>query len=138
MVEILGFIWLTCFILSGIITGLNIWSVVKMSKSSEFKVLNENLAKIEMFWSLSSENVQPLNEGNSEADVKKVIRTYILLGGLGFFSLIGFSILFVVSLSMRMLVGRAAKALLRSPLTTDTGLSVESIKTLVDTFTASR
>ena len=136
MVEILLGVWLTCFIFSAMVTAWNVWYIRNTARSTAVRTLNWNLKKVGLYWSLSSESTHSILEGNPKAELKKIIRNYLLLGCLGFFSVIGFLLLTVVSLSMRFLVSRQAKIILASELTTVPELEAEAVQKIVDSVKA--
>lgn len=132
MIEILVGVWIACFILSALITAINIRTVLNTARSTQVRTLNWNLKKIDMFWSMSSEAIHPLTENSVQLDLKKTLRNYLLLGCLGFFSVIGFVLLLVVSISMRMLTSRQARRILSSNLTTMPDLENSMVQQLVE------
>lgn len=134
MIEIIAGVWATCFLISLPITFWNVRSVVSKAKSLQFKTLNLNLAKIGMFWSLSSDGFQPLGERNSQDDVRKAMRSYMLIGALGIFSVIGLLLLIAVSLSMHLLVSRTAQRVFESELTKNPNLDPKATQDLVSSF----
>ncbi len=135
MVEILIGAWLVSFILSIPLTAWNINSVLKVSRSPELKVLNENLGKLGLFWSLSNECIWRLEELTPEEDFKKSIRGYLLLGVLGLFSVLGLFILFIVSISIQKLIrNRSAEELFKSDLAQVKDLEVNRVEGLVQDF----
>ncbi|MBS1969531.1 MAG: hypothetical protein JSU04_04465 [Bdellovibrionales bacterium] len=131
MIEIIAGVWATCFLISLPITFWNVRSVVQKAKSPQFKTLNLNLAKVGMFWSLSSDGFQPLGERTAKDDTRKAMRSYMLIGGLGIFSVIGLLLLIAVSLSMHLLVNRTAQRVFASELTQNPNLDAEATQALV-------
>lgn len=134
MIEIIAGVWATCFLISLPITFWNVRSVVQKAKSPQFKTLNLNLAKVGMFWSLSSDGFQPLGERNAKDDTRKAMRSYMLIGGLGIFSVIGLLLLIAVSLSMHLLVNRTAQRVFESELTKNPNLDAQATQALVASF----
>lgn len=134
MIEIIAGVWATCFLISLPITFWNVRSVVQKAKSPQFKTLNLNLAKVGMFWSLSSDGFQPLGERTPKDDTRKAMRSYMLIGGLGIFSVIGLLLLIAVSLSMHLLVNRTAQRVFASELTKNPNLDPKATQDLVASF----
>jgi hypothetical protein len=134
MIEIIAGVWLSCFLLSLPITFWNTRSVLKKSRSPQFKTLNKNLEKVGLFWSLSSEAFLPRAEKSSEVDVRKALRSYLLIGCLGIFSVIGLLLLIAVSLSMHLLVNRTAERVFASELAKNPDLDVQATQELVSSF----
>jgi hypothetical protein len=134
MIEIIAGVWATCFLVSLPITFWNVRSVVQKAQSPQFKTLNSNLSKIGLYWSVSSESFQPLNERHAKDDVRKAMRSYMLIGGLGIFSVIGLLLLIAVSLSMHFLVSRTAQRVFESELTKNPNLDTHATQELVASF----
>ncbi len=134
MIEIIAGIWLACFLISLPITFWNVRSVVSKAKSVQLKILNLNLAKIGMFWSLSADGFQALGEKNPKEDIRKAMRSYILIGGLGIFSVIGLLLLIVVSLSTHLLVSRTTQRVFESELSHNSDLDARATQELVTSF----
>lgn len=136
MVEILLGAWLASLVLSLPLTAWNIGSVLKLARSKKLLNLNENLKKLGLFWSITRENFQSLEQSNPEDDAKKSIRNFILLGALGLFSVLGLFILFVVTVSIHKLIrNRTAEQIFKSELAQKQNLEPKQVETLVASLT---
>jgi hypothetical protein len=132
MIEIIAGVWLISFLLSIPITVWNVHTVMRSKRSSEYSVLNSNLAKIGLFWSLSNEQIVSLSEGDPDKDANKLLRTYLMIGGLGLLSVFGLIFLSIVSLSIHVLVkSRLAAKVLNSDLAKNPDLQPGDIEMLV-------
>ena len=127
MIEIIFIVWLTCLALSAPLTVWNIKSVLKIKKSNSVQHLNRNLAKIGRFWSISSDSIQNLSDSDPEQDLQKSLRSYYLIGGLGFFSLPGLLFLIIVSVSMHMISNHKTNFIMKSDLA-KSDLDTESVQ----------
>jgi len=127
MIELIFIVWFTCLALSIPLTFWNIKSALKIKNSNSVKNLNGNLAKIGRFWSLSSDSIQSLSDSNPEEDLKKSLRSYYLIGILGFFSLPGLLFLIIVSISMHVLSKNKTNFIMKSDLA-KSDLAVESVQ----------
>lgn len=127
MIEIILILWISCLALSIPLTIWNIKSVLKVKKSSSIQHLNHNLEKIGQFWSISSDSIQSLSDSNPEKDLQKSLRSYYLIGGLGFFSLPGLLFLTIVSVSMHMITSHKTNFIMNSDLA-KSDLDIESIQ----------
>lgn len=135
MIEIIAGVWLTSLLLSIPITAWNIHTVLQSKRSPKYTVLNSNLAKIGLFWSLSGEQFMPLAKGNPDDDARKLLRTYLIIGCLGFLSLLGLIFLSIVTVSLHVLVkSRKADRVMKSELAINADLSPIEVQTMTKTL----
>jgi len=132
MIEIIAGVWLGSFLLSALLTASNIGSVFHAVRNPRYNLLNANLKKMGLFWSLSSEDFLPLGELNPEEDARKLRRNFLLMGGLGFLSFPGFFFLAIITASMRWLKSRKAQRVFRSDLAHAPDLDAAQVKTLIE------
>lgn len=133
MAEFLGYLWLGSFLVSLPFTLWNVVSVLQTARKPEMRVLNDNLAKAGLFWSLSTESLlETETHSNPDEDLKKSLRGMILLGGLGLLSLLGLLFLMIVSISLRVLIrNKKTEIAFKSPLAHDPDLTEEQVKDLI-------
>jgi hypothetical protein len=132
MIEIIAGVWLTSFALSIPITALNVRYAYKLARSAKYAMLNQNLAKIGLYWSLSSESFKSVSEGSALKDEQSAARSYLFMGALGLLSAFGLLFLIILTLSLQFLVkNRLTRRVFHSALTSDTSLSAEEITKLV-------
>ena len=136
MIEIIAGVWLGSFVLSALLTASNIGSVFRATRNPRYLLLNSNLQKWGLFWSLSSEDFQALGEMNPQEDARKLRRNFLIMGGLGFLSFPGFFFLAVITASMRFLKGRKSQRVFRSDLAHAPDLDAAKVKVLIDEINA--
>ncbi|HEX7673696.1 MAG TPA: hypothetical protein VF412_05970 [Bdellovibrio sp.] len=132
MVEIILAVWFTCFVLSMTVVSINFYVTRKQLRSKTLQTLNNNLQKIEMYWSSAASDFAVLSPGVIEQDAKKTLRNTLLVGFLGLASVPGFILLTAVVLSIHYLARpRREIAAFQSALAKNPSLSESDVKTLV-------
>lgn len=135
MVEILLLIWISCLVFSVPLTIWNIHSVLKVARSEEVAILNENLKPFKLYWSLSQDDFIPIESLSPADDLRKAVINFVLLGLLGFFSIIGLVILFVVSLSLHFFIrNRRVENVFKSNLSRIRNLDPNEAQSLLISF----
>ena len=114
--------------------GLVTWNytaVSRLLKSKSLSQVNANLGKIGYFWSMTREDFCNLEELSKEADAKSALRSTLMLGLLGFLSVLGLVLLFAITLTMRLLrSNRRGRAVFSSSLVSNPHLSSQEVRTL--------
>ena len=132
MIEIMVGVFLGSFCLSTLLSVWNFVAVSRLLKSKSLKIVNGNLEKVGMFWSMNADNFKKLEEGAVEKDGKRLVRSTLMLACLSLFSLFGFVLLLILTVSMRVLrTDRKTKALFQSALAKQTELSEGAVRDLV-------
>lgn len=107
---------------------------VQRSRSRKLALVNQNVAGLGLFWSLSSESFKSLDESNPDQDLKTVVRSCLLIGGLGLLSLLGLIFLLIITLSMHFFVkSRKSEKVFSCDLAKTSGLDLEMARDLVYT-----
>ena len=132
MIEIIASVYVTCLVLSGAIIFWHLSHLRRQLNSSGFQTLNQNLAKLGLFWSHSAGSLEKLSVLSIEEDRQKTLKSAMLLGLLGFASLPGFLLLLAVVLSLRYSSSsRKENKLLQGPLALEPNLAPEDIEPLI-------
>jgi len=135
MVEVIIAVWLSCFILSSALVTWNYLSTVKKLKSKSLIVLNQNLKKIDLYWSVSNENFEKLEADSVQRDMSQALRSSLFLGILGLASLIGFLLLLAIVISLKFLIKeRRTITVFKSELTKNPDLSKKDVESLYQEF----
>lgn len=56
MIEIIAFIYLFSFLIASVIGAYHFYLLKRQLQSRSLKILNENLRKIDLYWSSNEEN----------------------------------------------------------------------------------
>lgn len=132
MIEIIVGAWLGGLVLSILVTTLNVRYAIKLARSKSYTHLNSNLAKIEKYWSLTTESFKDLREGAIKDEEWLTIRNYIFMGLLGFLGILGFIFLAIISFSMQFLAkSRFTRRVFHSELTRTIDLTSEQVAQIV-------
>jgi hypothetical protein len=135
MIEILASVYIVSMILSVSLVSWHYSSTRRQLQSNRLKNLNRNLSELGMFWSHSNGTFESFNEGTIEEDRRRSLKNILWLGGLSFFSVIGFLLLTAVIFSVRYLAkSRLEVAVFESPLAMQVNLPVVEAETLVLQF----
>jgi hypothetical protein len=135
MIEVLAAIYVTSFALSMMLVAWNYVVLSKQLRSESLSHINRNLKKIGMFWSVSSEDFSSLLESSIEKDASSALRSTLMLGILGLGSALGFVLLFVITLTMRLLkTNRRGRAVFHSALAKDPNLAPEQVQQLFQEY----
>lgn len=125
-------VFLGSFCLSTLLSVWNFVAVSRLLKSKSLKVVNANLAKVGMFWSMNADNFETLKEGAIELDGQRLVRSTLMLACLSLLSIFGFLLLLALTVSMRILrTNRKTKALFLSPLAKQPNLDESAVRELV-------
>jgi hypothetical protein len=117
MIEIIAGVYAASAFLSLTLTLLNYWATRSLLRSSQMSLLNENLGRINKFWSTSNSEIATLVRGQPQTDHRKSLQHVLWLGLLGLGSAPGFILLLIISVSLRYLARpRLEKKLLNGPL----------------------
>ncbi len=136
MIEIIVGVWLTSFLLSMMVVAFNYYITRQRLQSARLQTLNFNLAKVDMYWSNTLANFSALTPNAIDADYKKTLRNTLLLGFLGFASLLGLVLLIVIVASLHTLArSRKEVSTFRSELGSEKNLSVSEVHHLVRELT---
>ncbi|QDK38172.1 hypothetical protein [Bdellovibrio sp. NC01] len=131
MIEIVLGVWFACLSLSAIVVSINFYLTRKQLQSRSLQILNQNLVKIDLFWSNSNADFNTLTENAIQLDARKTLRNTLLVGFLGIASVPGFLLLTAVVLSVRFLArSRKEVATFRSELA-ERDLSKDEVERLV-------
>lgn len=130
MIEAIFAVWAASFVLSWAIAGIFIIFVFqRRALSSERRTLNENLAKIGLFWSSRSDDFVPLAKGSVAKDRADSLKSMLLMTTI--FSALSFIGLLctIVMLSSIAFLARSRLELnaLDSKLATDATLSPDQV-----------
>jgi len=132
VIEVIVGVWLTSFFLSMIVVGFNFYFTYQRLQSDQLKILNENLAKTNLFWSNSHGDFSPLTSGAVENDRIKTLRNTALMGLLGLGSLPGFVFLLIIVLSLNILArSRKEVATFDSALAKDRNLERGEVESML-------
>lgn len=119
------------FILSALVISWHLSFVRSSFNSKKYLILNQNLKKLNLFWSNTESNFVELHENSLAEDRKKALRTVALIGILAFASLPGFLLVLASVLSIRYLARpRKERFVFQSDLS-DKDLEIAQIKDLV-------
>ena len=135
MIEAIFAIWGACFVLSWVIASLFITFVFQRRAASPHrKILNENLAKIGLFWSSRSDDFVPLSKGTVEKDRADSLKSILLMTTIfSALSFIGLICTVVMLSSIAFLArSRLELAALESRLATDPMLTLEQVREQVE------
>lgn len=130
MVEIIATVYLTCFTLSWIagLSYLNL-RIQKQYRSHGLTTLNNNLARVGLFWSNRNANFLALAEGSPEEDHRSVKKSFLLMTTiLSLLSVFGFILLILMMFTGR---PRREKRTFQSDLAQKSSLSLVEVETLV-------
>ena len=135
MIEVLAAIYVTSFILSMMLVAWNYVVLSRQLRSESLLSINSNLKKIGMFWSVSSEDFSSLHESSIEKDASSALRSTLMLGILGLGSALGFALLLVITLTMRLLkTNRRGRAVFHSALANDPNLATDQVQKLFQEY----
>nr|WP_295903458.1 hypothetical protein [uncultured Bdellovibrio sp.] len=137
MIEIVVGIWAVCLVLSLMVSGFNIYMVRRRLNSVKLKTLNANLEKLNLYWSYTNSNFQPLSPDIVAHDKNRSLRQAYAITLLGLLSIPGLLILMAVVLSIHFLAKtRKEMAVMGSDLAKVDSLSQEQVSSLVQELDA--
>ncbi len=135
MVEILGLVYVSSFILSISVLSWHYYSTQKNFSSTKLTILNENLARVGLFWSNATADFADLKENCYAQDRQKVNQSILLIGILALGSLPGFLLLTTVVFSLHFFArSRKEKSVFASPLSTEKDLPFVEIEKWLQTL----
>lgn len=133
MIEILGLIYLSSFVLSLCLLFWQYLFICRQLDSVQLQSLNANLEKVGLFWANAKSDFARLDADSIEADRLQSKRSLLFIGLLAFGSLLGLILLILVILSLRRLARpRREVMVFRSELVTQSDLPLEAVIKLVD------
>lgn len=133
MIEILLGVWFVSFCLSMMTLIYGFTLTRKKLHSSKLQNVNANLEKVGLFWSNAISDFAPLKENAVRLDQKKTLRSALMIGLLSLGSVLGFLLLFIVTISVHFIApSRKEKAMFRSALANDPNLTSDQVTRVVD------
>lgn len=118
MIPEIAAAYVTGLVPSSALTGLHLFLFRRKIKSKEMICLQNNLQKVNLFWSESSGEISTLEQGTPALSERKYFRNVIIFGVIFFFlSWIGFFVQLLIMISLRYLaMPRVERALFQSRL----------------------
>ncbi len=134
MIEILAIIYCSSLGLSSLLLLWNLNSLQSQLRSKELTQLNLNLRHVNLFWSLTDDNLKSLNESSIQKDAQAARRSCLMMGLLGLASLPGLLLYLVLTLSLSFVQSRRKKYIFKSELVKSSNLNAHQIKEILEQF----
>lgn len=134
MIEILLGLWIICGLITLCLALLNIYLLRKKLNLAEVSILNQNLAKINSYWSYTQGNCLKRDNVNSFAnDQKLAFSQSYKLCLLALFSLPGLIIMLLAFFGIHFLASnRLEQKVFKSPLVSNPNLSEPEVNLILD------
>jgi len=131
----LDFLWISYVISLALSFAVLLWHFKRVSaqlRSRRLSVLNNNLAKVDLYWMSSQDEFAPRAEGSLEKDRLHAERSIFVLGAVALAGPLGFVLVLITVLSLNFLArSRRQQAVFNSDLALREDLEHERVLSLV-------